>query len=383
MRLLVVSQDFPPAIGGIQTYAAELARRFASRCEAVHVIAPAGPGAEAIDNDSPATVHRIACSSDLLCARAIPKIAALARRERLDTAFHAQWMTAAGSLLARPTGWPRRVFVAAHGRELLLRPVAKIAPMQRLYDRARTRALTSADGVIAVSHYTAGLAARLGVASGRLHVVPNGTDPERFVALPRDHARARAFRSRHGLNGRRVVLTLGRLVPHKGIDTAIAAIARLRERHPDVIYVIAGDGEDRDRLETLVRDGGVQDHVCFLGRVPDHEIVSCFAASDVFVTLSREASPAVEGFGVVFLEAAAAGRPSIGARTGGIPDAIASGETGLLVPPDDAVAAAQAIGRLLDDPVFAARLGAQGRRRVETGHTWAFAADRIHSILAA
>lgn len=380
MRLLLVSQDFPPAVGGVQTYSLELARHLAPQCEALHVVAPDHPDAREVDAALPVPVHRVRCSSDSLFARAIPTVAALARRERLDTALHGQWMTALASMVARPAGGPARLFVAAHGRELLLRPGGPAA--RRVYARARERALRGAEGVLAVSRYTASLVRRLGVEPHRVHVVPNGTDPARFVPRPVDHELARRFRARHGLDGRRVVLTLGRLVPHKGVDTTIAAIAHLRRRHPDVVLAVAGTGPDRSRLEALVRTLDVGGHVRFLGRIDDAELRDCFAACEVFATLSRTSPPDVEGFGVVFLEAAACGRPSLGARTGGIPDAVVDGETGLLVEPDDPEAAASALGRLLDDPRWAARLGARGRARVESGHTWATTAKLIHAVMS-
>ena len=317
MRLLLVSQDFPPAVGGVQTYSLELARHLARSCEALHVVAPFHPDAHSVDATLPVPVHRVRCSSDALFARAIPTVAALARRERLDTALHGQWMTALASMVARPAGGPERVFVAAHGRELLLRPGGPAAG--RVYAKARERALQGADGVLAVSRYTAALVRGLGVSAGRVHVVPNGTDPTRFTPRPIDDDGARRFRARHGLEGRRVVLTLGRLVPHKGVDTTIAAIARLRRRHRDVVLAIAGGGPDRPRLEALVRTLDAGDQVRFLGRIDDAELGDCFAACEVFATLSRERVPDVEGFGVVFLEAAACGRPTLGARTVGSP----------------------------------------------------------------
>ncbi|MCH9682771.1 MAG: glycosyltransferase family 4 protein, partial [Deltaproteobacteria bacterium] len=325
MRVLLVSQDFPPDIGGIQTYSLELAKRLVRWCDALEVVAPVAPDCEQLDRTLPFEVHRVRSSTDALVARGAPAIWRRAWQGRHDVALHAQWTTAPGSLMARRTGRPRRVFVAAHGRELLLRPAQRIPVAQRLYDAARRRVLHGVDGIFAVSRYTAGLARDLGVNPGRIHVVPNGVDADRF-SLPDASARARRFRERHGLGDRPCFITVARLMPHKGIDSGIRALPRLREQVPGATYVVVGSGPDQSRLETLARDLGVAEHVRLLGRLPDDEVVDALIAADVFALLSRESIPDVEGFGLVLLEAGACGTPVIGARSGGIPDAVAEGD---------------------------------------------------------
>lgn len=382
MRVLLVSQDFPPHVGGIQTYCLELARRLARWCEALEVVAPAAPGCEALDPTLPFAVRRVRSSTDALVARGLPALWSRAWRGRFDVAFHAQWTTAPGSLLARPAGRPRRVFVAAHGRELLLRPAARVPAAQRLYDSARRRVLHGADGILAVSRYTAGLARDLGVDPGRIHVIPNGVDAHRFD-LPDADARAEAFRRRHDLVGRPCFATVARLMPHKGIDTGIRALPALRREIPDATYVVVGDGPDTGRLRELARRLRVSEAVRFLGRVDDAEVIDALRACDAFALLSRESRPDVEGFGLVLLEAGACGRPVLGARSGGIPDAVADGESGLLIPPDDPAATAQALRRLLGDPALALRLGRGGRRRARDVLSWDHAARAIYEIMSA
>lgn len=382
MRLLVISQDFPPHVGGIQTYTLELARRLVEHCEGLEVIAPAAPGAEALDATLPFVVHRIRSSTNALALTAVPTLLLRARYGRFDVAFHAQWTTAGGSLLARRQGRLRRVFVAAHGRELLLRPAARVPVVQRLYDAARRRVLHGADGIFAVSRYTAGLARDLGVSRRKVHVVPNGVDAARFD-LPSAAERARKFREWHDLVGRPCFATVARLVPHKGIDTAIAALPALRQRVPGATYVVVGDGPDATRLRGLASQLGVSDGVRFLGRVPDEEVVDALLACDAFALLSREARPDVEGFGLVLLEAGACGKPVLGAKSGGIPDAVAEGDSGLLVAPDDVQATADALVRLLGDRELAQRLGEGGRRRARGPLGWDRAARAIYEVMAA
>lgn len=382
MRLLVVSQDFPPHVGGIQTYTLELARRLEPLCESLEVIAPHAPGARDLDDTLPFAVHRIRSSTNALAVTAVPTILVQARAGQFDAALHAQWTTAGGSLVARRRGSLERVFVAAHGRELLLRPAARVPVAQRLYDVARRRVLHGADGIFAVSRYTAGLARELGVDPGKIHVVPNGVDAARFD-LPDAAERARSFRERHDLVDRPCFATVARLQPHKGIDTGIAALPALRRRVPRATYVVVGDGPDAPRLRGLAAQLGVTAAVRFLGRVPDDEVVDALLACDAFALLSREAVPDVEGFGLVLLEAGACGRPVLGARSGGIPDAVAEDDSGLLVDPDDVPATADALARLLGDPELAHRLGEGGRRRARGALSWDRAARAIYEAITA
>ena len=164
--------------------------------------------------------------------------------------------------------------------------------------------------------------------------------------------------------------TVCRLVPRKGIDTTLEAVALLRERIPGLRYAIGGSGPDRERLESRVRDRGLQDTVRFLGRVPDLEMANCMSAADVFCMPARSEPPDVEGFGLVFLEAGACETAVIGAKAGGVPDAIVHGETGLLVEPSDPRGLAEALHQLLTQPSVRTRMGAAARARIQAQCTW-------------
>jgi phosphatidylinositol alpha-1,6-mannosyltransferase len=162
-----------------------------------------------------------------------------------------------------------------------------------------------------------------------------------------------------------VVLCVGRLVERKGQDVLIRSLPQVAAAVPEVLCVLAGSGADRSRLEELARDLGVADRVCFLGFVPETELPGCYAAADVFAMPSRYLPSAgdVEGFGIVFLEANAAGVPVVGGRSGGVEEAVRDGYTGLLVDPEDPAAVAGALTRLLQDEGLRRQLGAQGRER--------------------
>lgn len=337
MRLLVVSQDFPPAVGGVQTWTERVARALARFWE-VTVLAPAAPGDEAHDARMPYPVLRWRTPHTSAFGAIVPLALPWALgRSGARVVLCAQAATAAGPRLAAGAGWIDRYYVTAHGRELLWAP---LGPMQR---RWRGAILGGAAAVFAVSRFTAGVVRGLGVPGGRVVVTPNGVDLDRF--RPVDPG---PWRRRLGLERRPVVLSAGRLVRRKGFDTLLRAFAALPGTLSNAALVIAGDGPDRGRLEALAR--GLRVPARFLGRVPDGDLPALYSAADLFVLAAREEPGGdVEGFGLVLLEAAACGVPAVACRSGGVPDAVDDGVSGLLVPPDDPPALAAAMARVLSD----------------------------------
>ncbi|MEM6290051.1 MAG: glycosyltransferase family 4 protein [Myxococcota bacterium] len=377
MRLLMITQDFPPQTGGIQTYSAELARRFCAACERFELVAPADDGCAAVDAALPYPVHRLRVPSDRMVFATLRQAASIAG-DRFDAVFHAQWYTLPAGLLLRRRGKVRRVFVAAHGRELLLNVVERIPGVGVGYAAARDAMLRRVDLHTPVSRYTGGLLEAAGVAPEAMHIAPNGVDPHTFS--PGD---GEAFRRARGLGESPLLMTVCRLVPRKGIDTTIEALPKIRAAVPDVRYAIGGSGPDRARLEGLVAHHGLEDVVTFLGRVPDEAMRDAMTAADVFCMPARSDPPDVEGFGLVFLEAGACGTAVVGARAGGVPDAIVHGETGLLVEPGEADALADALVSLLQDPERCAAFGTTARARIEQGCTWDHVAEGLLDAMRA
>jgi len=206
-----------------------------------------------------------------------------------------------------------------------------------------------------------------------VRVVTLGTDPERW--RPDVHA-AGEFRRRRDLPDGRWLVTVARLVAYKGIDTGIHLLASLCADHPDLHYAVIGRGEDEAALRTLARELGVADRVHLLTDVGDDELAAAYSVGDVYLGLTRETSTAVEGFGIAFVEAAACGLPVVATRSGGIPDAVVDGVTGILTEPGDSDGARNAIVRLLNSRDLRARMGSAGRSRVEYhGNTRRVVAD--------
>ncbi len=376
MHLLFVTQDFPPDVGGIQTYSWELAPRLARRCEQFRLVAPARPGDAEIDASLDFPVHRLPIRSDLLVLRAIPTIFRLAWRTSIDVAFHVQWQTALASLFVRRLmSTPTQVAVTLHGRDTVFNPFES-EPLRRGYDLLRRTTLGAADQVLPVSQFLARRARQLGATDSQITVVPNATNPDVFYPDPDP-----SLRSELDVEGRPVVLSAGRMVPKKGFDTTLRTLKLVQNEIPDVLFLLAGSGPESSSLKQLARDLNLESHVRFLGNLSQDQLRRYYTLADVFMMVGREVPNDVEGFGLVYLEANACGTPVIGARAGGVPDAIQDGETGLLVPPEDPAAAAEALTRLLTNPELAQRLGEQGRERVRTEANWDRVADRIYTLL--
>ena len=217
--------------------------------------------------------------------------------------------------------------------------------------------------VVACSRFTRSAVLDIGVSPNRARVLYPGVDARTFAPRPEGTRSTR----------QRTLLTVSRLTDlYKGHDTLIRALPYITAKHPDVRYVIAGDGPLRGYLEHLSKAVGVSRNVEFPGEVSDEVLLDLYRTCDVFVLLSRE-SPTdggAEGFGIVFLEAAACCKPAIAGNSGGISDAVEHGRTGILVDPENVLAVASAIMSLLDDPEKASQLGQAGRQMVLERFTW-------------
>ena len=272
---------------------------------------------------------------------------------------------------SRRTGTPYVLYV--NGLDLLVeRRKAARGGASRWQSR---RVFGGARGIVGTSAWTGALAAdvmrEIGVRTPPpIACIDLGTDPAHFHPS-RDTG---ALRRRLGIGDRPMLLTIARLVRHKGQDTAIRALALLADRVPDACYVVVGQGDDEGRLRALAAELHVADRVVFAGALSDDEIAEAYATATLYVGLSRlEGTFEVEGFGISFVEAAASGTPSVAGRSGGVPSAVRDGETGILVDPTAPDAAAAAIAALLDDAPRRLAMGATARRLAETHYDW----DRV------
>ena len=341
--LILATLNFPPAIGGIESLAAALARALVEHGVAVRVLAPDHPEAAAFDDLQPYPVRRFLGGRVRHFGLTAALEAELARAR--DPVLFMQWTGATMALGLRAlTRTPRRVAVVCHGKEVLEQVRGR--PASAWHSWARRSVLRVADPVFAVSRFTAARAIALGVAPERVCIVNPGVDLQRFRPEPGE-LDAPELAAHTGPR----LLTITRLVPRKGVDTVIQALPALPD---DVHYFIGGSGPDRERLLALADELGVAARVHMLGRVPDDRIAALYRHADGVLLVSREelAAGDVEGFGMVLLEAQACGTPVVGGDAGGIPDALRDGETGVLVRPDDPGGLAARLGPLLRDPAL-------------------------------
>ena len=383
---LVLTFDFPPMGGGIARWLAEVAR-----CYPPHgmvISTGAWPNAAQSDATVPQRVDRL--SLDARRLRTLPGLIRWSHRAGQLTRTLKPEFIWCGNV--KPAGYPARWVHARyrtpygilfHGTDLLkLQHKLRRSLLRR---RAARLAIESAAVLVSNSRWTAArceeVLAELGLGArrDRIRVVVPGTDPARF----QPGLDTSAVRARFGLEPEaRWLLTVGRLVEHKGIDNGIRAFARLAPVYPDLRYAIGGEGEWRPTLESLANALGVADRVRFLGGVSESELPALFNVATVFLGVSRQMHDKVEGFGIALVEASASGVPVVGSRCGGIPDAVREGETGLLTEGEDPAAIARTVAGLLDDPALCRRLGEGGRNAVETWYNWSRVTRELRELAA-
>ena len=368
MRTLVVTNDFPPRPGGIQAFVHALAVR--QPADELVVYAPAWKGAPAFDARQPYPVVRHPTSLVLPVPGVLRRLRELARAEGCDRV----WFGAAAplGLLARPLGLERAV-ASTHGHEV---GWALLPGARQLLGRIGR----DVDVVTYLGDYTRRrLAPALG---GRalLERLPSGVDTSAF----RPGAGGDEVRRRYGLSGRPVVVCVSRLVPRKGQDQLVRALPELRRRVPGTALLLVGGGPDLPRLRRLAAEHGVADDVVTTGSVPWEELPAHYAAGDAFAMpcRTRRGGLEVEGLGIVFLEASATGLPVVAGRSGGSPDAVREGRTGVTVDGRSLVHITDAVAGLLLDPDRARRLGEAGRTWVEREWRWDVLAARLRHLLA-
>jgi len=245
-----------------------------------------------------------------------------------------------------------KVIIYVHGEEITTR-----SPYDMDGSRRR-RALSAADGCVAVSRFTREtLIEQFKIAPDNIELISNGVDLARFRRRPRRPD----LIARHELAGKRVILTVGRLYARKGVDRVIESLPTVLKSVEDLHYVVVGDGPYRPVLEDLTRRLDLVDRVAFAGAVTDDELVDYYALADAFIMANREMPDGdTEGFGLVFLEANACGLPVIAGRAGGSVDAVTHELNGLVVDGEDPDAIADAIERVFLDDALRGRLIARG-----------------------
>lgn len=380
-RTLLVTNDFPPRQGGIQSFVHALAIRQAPGSIVVYGSdwygSPPDPDAgitAAFDAVQPFPVIRESTTM-LLPTKAVGRrAAAIAREYGCDTV----WFGAAAplGLLAdglRRRGGIGRVIAMTHGHEVgwAALPGARTA---------LRRIARGADVVTYLGEYTRSRLDRVVDGLTELRRLAPGVDTDVY----RPDGDTDSVRDRYGLRDRPVVVCVSRLVPRKGQDSLIRALPEVRRQVPGTALLLVGGGPYRDRLVALARSEGVAEHVVFTGPVRHEDLPAHYAAGDVYAMpcRTRRHGLDVEGLGIVYLEASATGLPVVAGDSGGAPDAVLEGETGYVVGGRDRAALVDRLVRVLADRDLAARLGAAGRAWTEAEWRWDHQAERMAGLLA-
>jgi phosphatidyl-myo-inositol dimannoside synthase len=248
----------------------------------------------------------------------------------------------------------------------------------RVETSLRNRIYRSADAVVINSEFTRRGLLEIGIPADRIHKITPGVDAERFRPEPKDPGLVERF----GLAGKIVILTVGRLIARKGQRRVLEAAARLREEFPDLRYVIVGTGQDEGELGRTARQLGIENMVVFAGAVPDESLASFYNLCDIFVMPNEDSDGDTEGFGMVFLEANAAGKPVIGGRDGGTEDAIVEGETGFRVDTANPEELTTRLRLLLLSEQLRRRMGDAGLRRARFEFAWENRSRQLRTLSA-
>jgi len=367
-RTLVVSNDFPPRVGGVQQYVASLVGQLPP--DRVSVLAPNWPGWRAHDAGLPFPVHRWPARFLWPTADLQRRALDLARDHRADVILfgHGYPVSLIGPALRR-AGLP--YVVLTHGAEVWMARAPGIASTMRW-------AWSAAGAITVISEYTGRALSPLAPPGIQVQKITPAVDERRF----RTDVDGSWVRDRHALGERPVVLCVSRLVARKGQDVLIAAMADVRRMIPDATLVLVGAGPDESRLRSLATTAPVGS-VMFAGEAAEAELPGYYAACDVFAMpcRTRWAGLEVEGFGIVYLEAAASGRPVVAGRSGGAQEAVADGETGILVEGREAKAVALGLWHLLEPGGPGRTMGTAGRARVEAEYTWRRRGRQVAAIL--
>jgi phosphatidyl-myo-inositol dimannoside synthase len=362
-QVLLLTTDFPPMSGGIANFLHHICHLLGA---AAHAVVPDTPGAAAFDREQPYAVTRLSVDGHSLWSRnlILPlKWAATVQRNRPGGG---QVVVAGGfvssaillTLVYLSLRLPVQTLLVVHGGD--------VRPLVEQWWRWPWRwLLRRVDRFVTNSHFTRRLLIeQLGIDSARIQVFHPGVEAAHFrqgqpVAIagwPED---------------RQVILSVGRLVPHKGHDKVLRAVAQLVEAGVHVGYIIVGRGPEESRLRQLAASLQLDDRVHFAGFVDDRRLPDYYHTCDIFVLVSREeAAGGVEGFGIVYLEAGAAGKPVVAGRGGGVEDAVVDGQSGILVDPCRVDDIADALRLLSVDKEKRLTMGQYGQDRVETEFDW-------------
>jgi phosphatidylinositol alpha-1,6-mannosyltransferase len=390
LRLVLLTEVFLPHAGGSRYYYFNLFRRMAGLHCDVTVLTKKTPGWQAFDTQEQASSFRIrrhfepladvprprwAQALGLLNAGACSTLTVTAAAplfQRTDV-LHCGDLYPPGALgLILKKAFRLPLIAYSHGEDITLVDSLRFQP------KLRDLIYRTADAVIANGDFAIRNLQRIGIDRAKIHKITPGLDTSVFCPQPPD----RQLRELYGITEEVVILTVGRLVPRKGQDRVLRALAAIAAKVPRFKYIIVGQGPEEAALVKLAAGLNLQDRVVFAGLVTDESLNRYYNLADIFVMPNRDVAGDVEGFGMVFLEANAAGKPVIAGRSGGAIEAVDHGKTGFLVDPGDDGELRDALQTLLSNHECRQSMGAAGLHRVRSEFDWDSRAARLREISA-
>jgi phosphatidylinositol alpha-1,6-mannosyltransferase len=356
---IILTNNFPPSKGGIQTMLHDLAVSLHELGTPVIVVGPGGTGAAEFDRQLPFAIFRY--KSMRRPFEVVSMLATFLQASKLapkDPVIVSGWWPSGIALALLPRFLRPQYYILTYGLEIDPKAKGIAGYLMRLtYARAKA--------AITISQFTEKIIREAGI------VVPSAVIPP--------GVRLTAIQPQRSITP--TILSVGRLVPRKGFDMTLRAIAELTNEFPNLRYEIVGDGPQRQELELLSDSLGIRDRVVFHGKASDQDLQAAYARAWCFSLPVRRIGSDVEGFGIVYLEAAMAQLPCIGGRDSGATDAVADGQSGLLVDGTDVRQITEALRSILLDPERAMSMGQVGQRRAEADFQWPDAAKRIHAFI--
>ena len=367
-NIVISTQNYPPAAGGIQNYMHELALALHHLGHSVRVICDAATadGQEQFDRSLPFTVERLRGPKFIRRYTKAKRVISLLTKNDQSILICDSWKSL--ELLNPEKLHNSRCICIAHGMEY---PAQVEAKQQRI-----AKTLSRAELILANSEFTAQRVKPYAPDFSRVQLLHPGVNPA-IPASDADTAKAANWTGEHSP----ILITVGRLEPRKGQDKIIEAMPQLLTEHPQLLYVIAGSGPIEDELKARVQALGLGDKVKFCGRVSDGERTALLQKADLFAMPCRAVGDSVEGFGIVYIEAAMLGLASLAGRAGGAGDAVIDGQTGLLCDGDSSDEVYLSIKKLLSDSQTLKTMGAKGQHRAKTELQWPQVAQKLMDYL--
>lgn len=377
VKSLFIVNDFPPIVGGQSTYLYNLVRAFPA--DKVIVLAPYQKNCEDFDMNQEFAIirkhylYRIPIIEKLLKI-IIPLFHTRSILEKTEIKhIHCAHVLSTGVMgLILNKIFKQSYYVYTYS--------ADIMEYQKFFliKSVLVSVLKNATKVVAISEYNKIKLLELGVDEGKIIKIMPKIDFQKFCE-PIDHT---GLIANYKLQNKKILLSVNRLVERKGNDSVIKVLAKVKEKVADVVYLIVGSGEYENRLKELVDEYNLKNEVIFIPNASDKDVLGFYDLCDVFIMLSREmkAKGDAEGFGIVFLEANACKKPVIGGNSGGIPDAVVDGETGILVDPLDIDQISDVVVKMLSDKEYASKLGENGYSRARDDFDWRCGIKEIEKL---